>query len=56
LSYVVPKPGKRLNLADLVVNLPVGHNKKITIRDMNNKGDLFGKADNGYVLLKRIDD
>lgn len=55
LSYVVPKPGKRLNLADLIVNLPAGHSRQFIIRDMNNRGDLFGFDKQGYVLLKRID-
>jgi hypothetical protein len=56
LSYIVPKPGKRLNLADLVVNLPVAHSREFVIRDMNNRGDLFGIDRQGYVLLKRLDD
>jgi len=40
-SYLVPKPGVRLNLADLVENLPLGA-KLSNINDINNKGDMIG--------------
>jgi hypothetical protein len=39
-SYLVPKPGIRLNLADLVVNLPPG--QKLYVQDINNHGDILG--------------
>lgn len=54
LSYVVPKPRIRLNLADLVVNLPVSHSRGFNILDMNEKGDLLSLENGGYALLKRI--
>jgi len=62
-SYLVPKPGERLNLADLVENLPLDQ-KLISIRDINNEGDILGRNDliidgqfviNAY-LLERLDD
>ena len=40
-SYLVPKPGVRLNLADLVENLPSGQNVAY-ILDMNNPGNMIG--------------
>jgi hypothetical protein len=40
-SYLVPTPGVRLNLADLVENLPVGQDL-FFITDMNNTGDMIG--------------
>ena len=53
-SYLVPRPGVRLNLADLVVNLPPG-GKLYEILDINNHGDILGT--NGFgadFLLQRI--
>jgi len=48
-SYLVPTPGVRLNVADLVENLPPGR-KLYTIIDINNHGDLLGPD----FLLERI--
>jgi hypothetical protein len=47
--YLVPKPGVRLNLADLVENLPPGR-KLNNIIDINNHGDMIGFD----FLLQRI--
>jgi hypothetical protein len=53
-SYLVPKPGVRLNLADLVVNLPPNE-QLFYITDINNKGDIVGYNMNfESFLLKRI--
>lgn len=54
-SYLVPKPGVRLNLADLVENLPVGLNPGF-ILDINNHGDMIGfdLFGSGVFLLERI--
>lgn len=54
-TYLVTKPGKRVNLADLVENLPTGHSREFAINDINNRGDLLGIDRQGIVLLKRID-
>ena len=46
VSYLVPKPGIRLNIADLVVNLPP--ERKISIVwDINNRGDMIAT---GYIF------
>jgi hypothetical protein len=53
-SYLVPKPGVRLNLAELVENLPLGGNLSF-IQDINNGGDMIGfDFGGGIFLLKRI--
>ena len=39
-SYIVPRPGVRLNLADITDNLPAGRVTVIT--DLNDRGDLLG--------------
>jgi hypothetical protein len=52
-SYLVPKPGVRLNLADLVENLPSGQNLRY-IFDLNNHGDVLGSGDQGSFLLERV--
>jgi hypothetical protein len=52
-SYLVPEPGVRLNLADLVENLPVGVNLSF-ILDINNHGDMIGLGSQGAFLLERI--
>jgi hypothetical protein len=53
-SYLVPKPGVRLNLADLVENLPLGRNLS-DILDINNHGDMIGiDIFGGVFLLERI--
>ena len=39
-SYLVPKPGVRLNLADLVENLPLGSSLG-AIAGINNHGDMI---------------
>ncbi|MEQ1561048.1 MAG: hypothetical protein ABL933_19220 [Methyloglobulus sp.] len=55
-SYLVPKPGVRLNLADLVVNPPSLDWKPWVIMDINNEGDMLGYGvDFSPFLLKRID-
>jgi len=46
----VPKPGVRLNLADLVGNLPSGQNLSY-IFDINNHGDMLGLDDQGGSFL-----
>lgn len=55
-SYVIPKPGVRINLAELIVNLPIDHSKKFVVLDMNNRGDMLSTDQQGFVLLKRIED
>ncbi len=55
-SYLVPKPGVRLNVSDLVVNPPSLSWKPAYIIDINNEGDIIG-YDYDYsipFLLKRI--
>ena len=55
-SYLVPKPGVSLNLADLVVNPPAGLTLDL-ITDLNNQGDMIGQTFfNGFgsFLLQRI--
>lgn len=53
-SYVVPKPGVRLNLADLVENLPAGQDLRF-ITDMNNIGNMIGSSSAGNnFLLERV--
>jgi hypothetical protein len=55
-SYIVPKPGIRLNLADLIVNLPVGTDLFL-ITGLNNRGDMIGLSSGGSsFLLQRLDD
>jgi hypothetical protein len=55
ISYIVPKPGLRLNLSDLVVNLPVGQDL-FFISDLNNHGDMIGSSSTGAnFLLQRLD-
>ena len=56
-SYLVPKPGVRLNLADLVGDLPSGANLSV-VQAINNHGDMigfdfFGSGDD--FLLERVD-
>jgi len=56
-SYLVPKPGVRLNLADLVENPPLGLCLS-SIGDINNRGDMIGFDGCGIssfsFLLQRI--
>ncbi len=53
-SYLVPKPGVRLNIADLVTNLPADVNLGEII-DINDHGDMIGlDFFGGTFLLKRI--
>lgn len=49
-SYLVPKPGVRLNLAELVENLPSQQTLGFII-GMNNRGDLIGLGGQGSFLL-----
>lgn len=57
-SYLVPKPGVRLNLADLVANAPP--DLALFPSGINNAGNIFGHAgpffffDMDYFLLERI--
>lgn len=54
VSYIVPQPGVRLNLADVVVNLPVGQNLA-SITGLNNGGDMIGFSSTGAnFLLQRL--
>jgi hypothetical protein len=48
-SYLV-KPGKQLNLADLVEGIPSGA-KLSFIFDINNRGDMLGQDSLGGVFL-----
>jgi hypothetical protein len=57
-SYLVPKPGVRLNLADLVENLPAQQIPSY-ILDINNHGDMIGYSERNFTiqdvfLLERI--
>jgi|GEM_PF-1454197 len=55
-SYLIPKQGVRLNIADLVKNLPSGV-KLRTIFDLNNRGDMLGfDGQDSAFLLKRLND
>jgi hypothetical protein len=51
-SYLVPEPGVRWNLADLVENLPPGQTLGLIV-DINNHGDMIGSGDAGSFLLER---
>jgi hypothetical protein len=58
-SYLVPKPGVRLNLADLVENLPPQQNVSLII-NINNHGDMIGYSAPNFAikdvfLLERMD-
>jgi len=55
VSYLVPEPRVRLNLADLVVNLPPDVSLSV-IQDINNRGDMIGfdVFTGGSFLLQRI--
>lgn len=52
-SYIVPRPGVRLDLADLMENLPAGQNLANTI-GINNHGDMIGFGKQGGFLLVRV--
>ncbi len=57
-SYLVPQPGVRLNLADLVENLPAGQGLQYII-SLNAHGDMIGIDCPGFIcspyfLLQRI--
>ena len=49
-SYIVPSPGVRLDLADLVENLPPGQDLAVII-GINNHGNMIGRGD---FLLERM--
>lgn len=51
-SYLVPRPGIRLNLADLVENLPSSQ-KLSHIVDINRQGSMLGTVPNNF-LLERV--
>ncbi|HEY9824293.1 MAG TPA: hypothetical protein V6D19_02530 [Stenomitos sp.] len=58
-SYLVPKPGVRLNIADLVTNMPPNRNISF-VDSLNNHGDMIGSSCinfscNGTFLLERLD-
>lgn len=55
-SYLVPRPGVRLNLADLVENLPPGPGALWFVTDVNNHGDMIGYGFDRPFLLERIGD
>ena len=46
VSYLVPRPGVRFNLVDLVVNLPAGQDLA-SISGLNNRGDILGTSSTG---------
>lgn len=52
-SYIVPKPGERLNLADLVDNLPSGPSPLSVVFAVNNYGNMIGLGTSGFFLLER---
>jgi hypothetical protein len=52
-SYIVPRPGVRLDLADLVENLPAGQNLAYTF-GINNHGDMIGFGQQGSFVLVRV--
>lgn len=53
-SYLVPKPGERLLLNDLVENLPEGEDLRI-ISELNNHGDMIGSSSTGKsFMLERV--
>ncbi len=54
-SYIVPRPGIRLDLTKLVENLPAGQNLS-DIFDLNNQGSMLGTSSSDYsnFLLERI--
>lgn len=55
-SYLIPKPGVRLNLADITENIPDGQDLCF-IDSINNHGDITGFSCGGdEFLLKRIDE
>ena len=54
-SYLIPKPGVRLDLATLVVNLPAGQDIRV-VTDIDDQGDLIGVSSTGNnFLLQRVD-
>jgi hypothetical protein len=53
LRYIVPKLGVRLNLADLVVNVPL--RQDLFFISAMNHGDMIGSNSSGNFLLQRID-
>lgn len=52
-SYLLPEAGKRVNLAELVANLPNGANLR-SMLDLNDRGDMIGFGGLGSFLLQRI--
>jgi hypothetical protein len=49
-NYLVPRPGVRLRLTDLVDGLPAG----LRVRGINDAGDLIGFSNTFTVLLQRV--
>jgi hypothetical protein len=55
-SYLVPRPGMRLNLSDLIDDIPEGHGTPFFVRSVNNYGNMFGFTSNFFsFLLERAD-
>jgi hypothetical protein len=52
-SYSVPRPGVRLDLADLAETVPAGQNLAYTV-GINNHGDMIGFGGQGGFLLVRV--
>lgn len=50
-SYLVPEPGVRLNLADLVYDKPPDMAPLWIVNDLNNHGDMIGYTLNGNAFL-----
>ena len=50
-SYLVPKPGVRLNLADLVEDMPPEQGSLVFVRAVNNHGNMFGFTSFGFTFL-----
>jgi hypothetical protein len=53
IGYLVPRPGVRLDLRTLVVDMPPGADLRL-IYDINNRGDLLGSGSAGNYLLERL--
>jgi hypothetical protein len=49
-SYLVPRPGVRLRLTDLIDGAAPG----LSVRDINDAGDLLGLSNSSNVLLERV--
>lgn len=55
-SYLLPRPGVRLNLSDLINDMPADHGSPSFVRSLNNYGDMFGFTSIFFnFLLERTD-